>query len=287
MAPEVTSGSRIERAIRGAILAAIFLACCYAAYGVGRWLALVRNAPPTVDAQFSDAANLDPLAAALPLGGQWAFDDLDWNLKSQFVKRTTLDAEFEKIGNSPIAKLDPQLPATDPEMIEMLTALQIQPVERSGDLVYCVNRPDLRAELVTRKSGERLTTVAFAMAYPQSGDTWQLYVFTPKQTTDDAAPAAPHLLPLPADARRSGGRFADDGRVLMEFVSLAATADDLVRDWTADGWVVHESGMAQPGDFSYLAIRGDETIYAWSDDPADAMKHLMLVRTPAGADTGP
>jgi hypothetical protein len=54
----------------------------------------------------------------------------------------------------------------------------------------------------------------------------------------------------------------------------------------AAGWEVRESGLAEPGEFSYLAVRGDERIYAWSADPAGAMRNLMLVRTPDVANTG-
>jgi hypothetical protein len=34
-----------------------------------------------------------------------------------------------------------------------------------------------------------------------------------------------------------------------------------------------------------LCARGDEVIYVWSADPPDALKNLMLVRTPTGPDT--
>ena len=126
------------------------------------------------------------------------------------------------------------------------------------------------------------------MAYPASGDTWQLYVFTP-QASDrgDSASAAPHLLPLPAGARRSGGRFADDGRVLLELISLDSTAEELLADWKAAGWEVRPSGIADPADFSYLCARGNEVVYAWSADPHDSLQNLMLVRTPTPADTSP
>jgi hypothetical protein len=220
-------------------------------------------------------------------GGQWAFDELDWNLKSQLVERNTLDSELEQLGKSPLSKLDPQLPEADPELIELISAMNIQPVERAGDLVYRIDRRDMRAALIIRKSGDLSKTVACAMAYPASGSTWQLYVFTPKQATGDSKSAAPHLLPLPAEVRRSGGRFADDGRVLLELISLDSTTEKLLADWKAAGWEIRPSGIANPSDFSVLCARGNEVVYAWSADPHDSLKNLMLVRTPATADTGP
>ena len=291
MAPVAETDARsarpLERRFRVVLLVVVFVACCYVAYGFGRWWALARHAAPPIDAHLANAVDLDPLAAALPLGGQWAFDELDWNLKSQLVERAALAAEFERLGKSPLSKLDPQLPDTDPELIELITAMQIQPVERSGDLVYRVDRRDLRAELITRKSGALSKTVAFAMAYPAGGNTWQLYVLTPKQATDASESAAPHLLPLPAGARRSGGRFADDGRVLLELISLDSTTEKLLADWRAAGWEIRPSGIANPADFSVLCARGDEVVYAWSADPHDSLQNLMLVHTPTPADTSP
>jgi hypothetical protein len=95
------------------------------------------------------------------------------------------------------------------------------------------------------------------------------------------------LLPLPAGAHRSGGRFADDGRVLLELISLDSTADKLVADWKKAGWQIRPSGIANPADFSVLCARGNDTVYAWSGDPHDSLQNLMLVNTPTPADTSP
>ena len=284
---DVRTDSPLPRAVRTALLVVTVAVSCYIAYCFGRWWALANHPAPPRTTVASDGADLDPLAAALPLGGQWAFDELDWSLKSQLVDRSTLDGEFEQLGKSPLSKLDPQLPDADPELIELITAMNIQPVERAGDLVYRVNRRDLRAELITRQLGQLSKAVAFAVAYPVSGDTWQLYVFTPKQATGDSAAAARHLLPLPADARRSGGRFAEDGRVLLELISLDSTTEKLLDDWKAAGWEIRSSGIANPADFSVLCARGEEVVYAWSADPHDSLQNLMLVHTPTPADTSP
>jgi hypothetical protein len=262
--------------------------CCYVAYGFGRWWAISRQAAPPFATRQADEESLGPIAAALPLGGSWAFDDLDWSLKSLLVDTQARNAQFESLGKSPLSKMDPQLPNADPDLVDLITTMQIQPVERAGDEVYRVDRPDFQAELITRKVGEQLKTVAFAVAYPQSGDKWQLYVFTPKQTVAAGSQsAASHLLPLPAGASRSGGRFDDDGRVLLELISLDSTATQLLADWKDAGWEVRPSGLTDPADFSYLCARGEEVVYAWSADPAGSLKNLMLVHTPATADTSP
>jgi hypothetical protein len=99
---DAPSASRLERAFRAAMLLVTFAVCCYVAYGFGCWWALARQAPPA--APLSSAAELDPLAAVL--GGQWAFDEIDWNLKSQLIERGALDAELAQLGTSPLSKFD-------------------------------------------------------------------------------------------------------------------------------------------------------------------------------------
>jgi hypothetical protein len=277
-----------DRVLRATLLVVAVAVCCYVAYGFGRWWANARHAAQLAATRQREEPKLDPLAAALSLGGSWTFDELEWNVTSEIVATRNLDAQFETLGKSPLLKMDPQLPDTDPGLFDLISTMQIRPVERSGDQVYRLERPDFKAELITCNVAEQSKTVAFAIAYPQSGDMWQLYVFTPKQTAAaDSKSAAPHLLPLPEDARRSGGRFAQDGRVLLELLSLESTADELLSDWKDAGWEVRPSGLADPADFSYMCARGNDTVYAWSADPPEALKNLMLVRTPAGADTSP
>ena len=93
-------------------------------------------------------------------------------------------------------------------------------------------------------------------------------------------------MPLPPDATRSGGRFDEDGQLLLELVSVTSTADHLLAAWRKAGWEVRPSGLGQPGDFTYLCARGADVIYVWSADPPKAIANLMLVRTPDAADTG-
>ena len=82
-AARCTSASRLERAFRLALLVVTFAVCCYVAYGFGRWWALAQQSAPPLRPSHRTRADLDPLAAALPLGGQWAFDELDWSLQSR------------------------------------------------------------------------------------------------------------------------------------------------------------------------------------------------------------
>ncbi len=62
---EVPKAGRLDRAFRAAMLLLTFAVCCYVAWGLGRWWALAQHGPPPLDTHLSDAAELDPFAAAL------------------------------------------------------------------------------------------------------------------------------------------------------------------------------------------------------------------------------
>jgi hypothetical protein len=273
------------RMLRLALVLLAFAACCWAAFGVGRFLAVRRIArQPIVDPQLQDDS-LSPLAAALPLAGMWSFDELDWKVGSQRLALNDVGARLEMLAATPSTANEAQLPTTDQEIVDLITALQVSPSKRFGNEIYRLERSDFKVQLVSRTVAGERKTVAFSAAYPHAGDVWQLYEFIPKSTATEASSSAPHLLPMPTNARRIGGRFAEDGRVLLELVSLDSAAQTLTADWQRAGWQIRPSGLAGPGDFSFLCRKGDDFIYAWSADPHDSLRNLMLVRTPGGADT--
>jgi hypothetical protein len=277
----------LTRWAKVALVAAAFLACCLSAYRIGQFVSNWRHPVDAAALHRADATELASLSPPLPLAGIWSFNELDWNMRSEWTSEKELPAKFAKLVLKVPALADDQLPDADQDFLTLASALGIKSTERDGQRVYQLSRPGLHAQWITRDVNGTAKSCAFAVAYPSIDDQWQLFEFTPRaKAVAGAESHTTHLLPLPADSRRDGGRFADDGRVLMEFVSLESTADSLVRDWNAAGWEVRESGFAEPGEFSYLAVRDGETIYAWSSDPASAMRNLMLVRTPSVADTG-
>jgi hypothetical protein len=280
-----TERGRTRPVLRIVLVLAAFLLCCYAAFHVGAFIATSRGAANRAAAQ-SDAEQISPLSTAMPLAGQWAFDELDWSVESSQVDTAALEAEFESLAATTPADTA-ALPDADAEIVGLMGAMQIPSAEKLGNLIYCIDRPDLRTQLVTRRTGAATKAVSFAMAFPL-GDHWQLFAFTPRESSHVASIKEDfHLLPLPEVARRTGGRFDDDGRPLMEFISLESNADALAADWQEAGWEVRPSGLTDSADFSVLCARGSDTVYAWSADSPDAIKNLMLVRTPAPTDTSP
>jgi hypothetical protein len=162
----------------------------------------------------------------------------------------------------------------------MAAMVHLQPEERGADRIYHLDRPDLKVELIARNVDGHEKAVAIACAYPQSGSHWQLFELTPGEAAHKSDRETTHLLPVPADVSRSAGRFADDGSLLLELLTLNSSSDALTDSWRKAGWEVRPSGIGDPGGFSFLCGHGNEVIYAWSPDPLDSLKTVMLVRSP-------
>jgi len=277
------SHSTTSRVLWKAFLSVVVVASCYLAYGFGRLWAEWREArrpTPTRTSSSTMTPALDPMAAALPLAGHWSFGGLDWNLASSTVDASAIAKRFELFATAAIESPPREVPDISPELFEIATMLHLTPEQRGSYRIYHLHQSDLKAELIARTDDGREKAVAVACAYPQSGERWQLFELTPRDASRKSVPQATHLLPLPTDAVRRGGRFADDGRLLLELVTLNSKSNELLKAWRNAGWEVRPSGLGDPGAFSFLCARGNEMIYAWSSNSPDSVERLMLVRSP-------
>ena len=281
--------SQSHRAARGFRVVAIVVLMsvgCYLAYGFGRLWAEWRQAERPAAARVAATANFNSMAAVLPLAGQWSFAELDWNLRSSIVEQSDVAPRFEKLAAAPVSGHEEHLPDVGKDLVDLAESFQIEPIERDGNQVYRLDRSGLKAQLTARNVGGSMKIVALAAAYPHTGTQWQMMEFTPRALSGKSVNRQPGPLPLPAGAERIGGRFADDGRPLLELISLDSTADELFATWKNSGWEVRSTGLGGPGGFSYLCARGDAVVYAWSADPRESLRNLMLVRTPNDSATG-
>lgn len=219
------------------------------------------------------------MAPLLPTAGQWSFADLQWDLQSQEIEIREIGARFESLSSLAAPEHVDELPDAGEELFDLVELLDLQPVEQDGNQVYRIDRRNLKGLLVVRKVGEASKAIAIAGAYPLESGRWQLVELTPRRSEKANDAATEHLLPLPAGAKRSGGRFGADGQLLLELVSLESNADALTSSWKEAGWEVRASGLGGRDAFSFLCARGDEVIYVWSASPRDALDRLMLVRT--------
>jgi hypothetical protein len=256
------------------------------AFRIGEFLANRKHAAELAALRTGAAAESNPLAATMPLAGMWSFDELNWSIRSEIVPTAEVEAKLTSLDATTVSDAN-ALPDTDADLAGLIEMLRVQPTERDGNQIYRLDRKSMKLQLVTRQVNDRSKTVACAMAYPHDEQNWQLYKFTPRDAAETAGERETHLLPLPSTARRTSGRFADDGQALMELITLDAAGSDLLASWKAAGWEVRHSDFADPAEFSYLCARGKEVVYAWSAEEPAAIQNLMLVRTPAPADTSP
>ena len=259
---------------------------CFVAYRLGDTYAewrKVANQRPTRQSVTPAVAAF--ATAMMPLAGSWSFDDLDWNINSTKVSTDNVAARFEAFSNSTVGANPAMLPDVSDQFLTVAANLQITPVEHAGNKLYKLDRPEIKGQLVTRDVAGRAKIVSMTAATPGENDEWLFYELTPRQATARSNKPVDHLLPLPANAKRGGGKYGLDGEVLLELISLDTNANDLLGSWHIAGWDIHETGLGDGTAFSYLVVRGNDTIYVWSADAKDSLHNLMLVRNPGSGDT--
>jgi len=256
----------------------------YVAYGYGQLFAEWRQAAagPVAPAK-TTAFELNPMMGSLPLEGPWIFADLEWDLRSTIVNAKDVDAKLDALRVPPSGELK-NFPDASLELLELIQSLPLQPVELSGCQLYAISRSGLKAQLLLRKVEGSTKVLTCAGGFAQDNQHWQMFELAPRAASIHSAEHESHLLPLPAGAVRRGGRFADDGRLLLELISLGTDSDSLITAWRGAGWEVRPSGLGVEGGFSYLCARGNDVIYAWSADPSESLQSLMLVRSPTDAE---
>jgi hypothetical protein len=278
-------GSRplVARCLRLTLMTIFVAALCAVSYNVGRlWHSWRLTERPHVESHTTN--DLESMMAALTPAGRWQFADANWDLRSQTVKPAEVAGRLEEMTAAGDGDDAMNLPDLNNELVDLARRLHVAPTKRGDNELYRLDRPDLKAQLVVRHVAGRLKVSALAAAFPKAADEWQLFEFAPKSANGSTTSNNAHLLPLPSAAKRSGGRFTDDGQLLLELISLDADTDSLLSMWKHNGWEIKKSDFSGPDDFSYLCARGNEVIYAWSAGSRDSLCNLMLVRSLGKAD---
>jgi hypothetical protein len=273
---------RIARCARFMLLSIVVAALCFVSYNAGRlwhdWRHTSRTSAVPESPQF------EALLGPPSLAGQWTFANLNWSLRSQVVPHAELTAKFEASVNSIADKSASQMPDLNAELIDLARRLHVEPVIRGENQIYAYDRPNFKGQLVVRSVAGRTKAASLVAAFPKEGDQWQVFEFTPRTAAVAHADDLSHLVPLPSSAQRDGGRFSDDGHILLELITLESNDEALVSLWKHNGWEVRKAEFAGPDDFCYLCARRTEVVYAWSANPRGSLRNLMLVRTSAQPD---
>lgn len=285
--PAVVGPERpLVRRVRLTLLWAVVALACFVAYRLGDvyagWREVANQRPMRQPMTPTDSAFA---TAMMPLAGSWSFDDLDWNINSTKLSSADVAARFEAFSNSTVEAHSEALPDVSDQFLTLAANLQITPVERAGNQVYTLDRPEIKGQLVSRDIAGHAKILSVSAATPSENEEWLFYELTPRAAAAKSIKAVDHLLPVPANAKREGGKYGASGDPLLELISLDTNANDLLSSWRAAGWEVHETGLGDGTAFSYLVVRGNDTIYVWSADAKDSLHNLMLVRNPGSGDT--
>jgi len=275
-----TLPSRLLEYFRRALMIVVIGALAYVAYGIGNLLSEWRNSvrPIQPSARTNTLLDASPLNSALTLSGSWTFSNVDWNMRSGIIDAKDVETRLKTLAEPPTGETT-HYPDVSPEILRAIEFFHTVPVEHGDFLVYNCLRGELKAQLLARKVDGKLKAITMAVALPQSDGKFQIFELTPSGASSKNGESS-HLLPLPDKATRLGARFADDGRLLLELITLDSNADSLKADWNKAGWEVRPSGLGDLHSYSLLCGRGNDVIYAWSADPPEALKTLMLVRSP-------
>lgn len=278
-----TRAAKFLELFRRGLMVVTVIAFLYVAYGYIQLFSEWQRAAEPSTAPTEASFEMTPLAGVLPLDGPWTFADLEWNLRSSLLTNEEVDRHLRAVMAPPTGDVT-GYPDASTDLVELVDSLQLQPAERDGCELYSIDRTTLKAQLLVCKVEEHTKAIAFAGAYPCGDGRWQMFELTPRAAAVKSTHDDTHLLPLPASARRQGGRFADDGRLLLELVALDTTADALIAAWKTKGWEVRQSGFGNGEGFSYLCRQGDNVIYAWSANPPENLQNIMLVNSPTTAE---
>lgn len=214
--------------------------------------------------------------AALPMlnpNGSWQLSGGATGFRQSLLSEVDLNARFAELASQTEPLANPELAAAAEKLIALADLSLVKPKQIGECDVYLLNRGKTRAQVVVKN--EEL--VSLAIAAPTANNAWRLFELTSQSGESNSS----HLLPLPAVAQRSAGRYSDNGQLVMELISLEASRSDLLSTWRQAGWKIRPAGVGRPETFSYLCARGGEVVYAYSADESAELSGLVLTRSVA------
>jgi hypothetical protein len=205
--------------------------------------------------------------------GSWRLSGGATGFRQSLLSEAELTARFAELAQQTEPLANPELAASAEKLIALAELSLVKPKQIGECDVYLLNRGKTTAQVVVKN--EEL--VSLALAAPTANGGWRVYELNNQANAADST----HLLPLPAVAQRSAGRYSDDGQLLMELVSVETSRSELLSAWRHAGWKIRPAGVGGPETFSFLCARGAEVVYAYSADESAELSGLVLTRSVA------
>jgi hypothetical protein len=278
--PTSSKRRRVRRAAAIALVVALMCGAYVAGSRIAQWQAPV--APLDVSTPVANAAFM-PLSGAMLQSGGWTFAGQGWDISTLIVDAVDVDSRLSSLSDESAAQAA-NFPDVPQAILHAIESSHVQPIEHAGNQLYKIVKPNLKAQLLVCKVESTLKAVSFGIAYPSSSQKWQFLEGRPNGKSAGGNENSAHLLPLTDNGNRIASRFAGDGQLLLEVITLSSNADELTIKWREAGWEVRPSGLGNSAAFSLLCGRGNDVVYAWSPNPPEALQTLILVRSPTDAE---
>ena len=231
-----------------------------------------RSATLRADSTTSDGENrsgaLSSALSFMPDAGYWSFPESELSVQRSRCSDSELDERLSRI--SQITSAPTSHDAT--HLMSLAKSNGATQAETAAGTLWSLDNSDLRLRLLTSDSESPMLVAAVVATRAEDG--WDSI----RLQSRPEAPAGQNLLPLPGDAMPSCSRRSEAGELSMQLVSTTATARQLLGLWIDAGWEIRHTPWGDPSSFSYLCVRNDEVVYAWSAESATP-RTLMLTRT--------
>jgi hypothetical protein len=215
----------------------------------------VDSHAPTTEGVNSDANLQNVLSFE---SGYWSFAETRMSFSSSHCRDSELkDRMSEAMSGTALQDSG----ASDASQLIKFAKASGATRQRSDDGVVWSSASDqLRLKLLVSESEPPLLLSA-ALATKdsdQSGDQWQLTTLKTREQNSEK------LLPFDSVAKISCTRSDEQGRPQMQIVSTSTSARQLLTLWKNNGWQIKHTDWGASDSFSFLCIKDDRVVYAWS-----------------------
>jgi hypothetical protein len=200
--------------------------------------------------------------------GAWSFDGSSLTTQRITCDEAQLAIEL-KAANSWSAE-DNSLRYNASELVQLAKDNGATRTTCLAGSMWSIDSPLQRVRLVTTRSDNVLVG---AIVASRTDSNWEVLTVAAK-----AFSSHEHLLPMSSNCQTQCTRRGRDGWVQMEIISTCLSGKQLLAIWKNDDWQIRHTGWGSADSFSYLCVRGTETIYAWSDS-TEGRRTVMLSRS--------
>jgi hypothetical protein len=266
--------------LRLATCAAVVAATWFAATALSGLLSGPRGRrgaevpPGRVEAPVSPGPSL----TASGLGGSWQLADPSVRVELLSASEKQVN---EKVRAIPAAFPHRPRSGHGGEVIGLVKDLGASSALHLGRRTYVLDRPGLKALVITEGEGTEETMLVGRLALPAPGQRWLLVETALPSSRDSRGPFPAALLPLPEGSRWLAVRHDSHGRPIGA-LGLAARAVDLPRMWQQRGWAVETLENQDGPDPVFLCRRGEAAFQVWSSPDSDpGLRGLVVIRVPS------